>query len=147
MAYWTNLINAWNSGTQPPAGVKGTALTGGMTTAQKLAAVNAWTVVGPAVPMIIPPAAILNACAVADLQALTTTQLQLLQLLLSGTQVDASAGTTLRAAIVAIFTGKPSLTSLAALATLYDAPQIPWWPANGYTSAISPGDAANAGLS
>ena len=46
MAWYTALINAWNGATQPPAGVTGTALTGGMSTAQKLAAVNAWTVVG-----------------------------------------------------------------------------------------------------
>ena len=41
------LIAAWNSATQPPTGVTGTALTSGMTTAQKLAAVNGWTVPGP----------------------------------------------------------------------------------------------------
>jgi hypothetical protein len=44
MAYYTALINAWNGGTQPPTGVVGTALNGGMTTAQKIAAVNGWTV-------------------------------------------------------------------------------------------------------
>ena len=44
MAYYTALITAWNAGTVP-GGVTGSALTG--TTAQKLAAVNAWTVSGP----------------------------------------------------------------------------------------------------
>ncbi len=97
-AYYTPLINAWNSVTQPPTGVTGAALTGGMSTTQKMAAVNAWTVLAPAVPMIVTPAQILNACTASDLAGLTTTQLQLLQLLLSGSQVDASNGTTLRAA-------------------------------------------------
>jgi hypothetical protein len=46
MAYYTALINAWNSATQPPPGVNGTPLTGGMTTAQKIAVVNGWTVTG-----------------------------------------------------------------------------------------------------
>src|SRR5271166_6015376 len=44
MAYYTALIAAWNGATQPPTGVVGTAITGGMTTAQKIAAVNGWTV-------------------------------------------------------------------------------------------------------
>lgn len=46
MAYYTALITAWNGVTQPPTGVVGTAITGGMTTAQKMAAVNGWTVTG-----------------------------------------------------------------------------------------------------
>lgn len=50
MAYYDALIAAWNGATQPPAGVTGAALTG-LTTAQKLAAVNGWTVVGPNVPI------------------------------------------------------------------------------------------------
>ena len=43
MGTYTALAAAWNSSTQPPTGVTGTALTG-LTTAQKIAAVNAWTV-------------------------------------------------------------------------------------------------------
>lgn len=46
MAYYDALIAAWNGATQPPAGVTGTAITGGMTTDQKIAAVNSWTVTG-----------------------------------------------------------------------------------------------------
>jgi hypothetical protein len=45
MSYYTALINAWNSATQPPSGVTGTGLTG-LTTAQKLVAINGWTVTG-----------------------------------------------------------------------------------------------------
>jgi hypothetical protein len=47
MAYYDALVTAWNNATQPPPGITGTGLTGGMTTAQKLAAVNGWTVAGP----------------------------------------------------------------------------------------------------
>jgi hypothetical protein len=47
MAYYDALIAAWNGATQPPTGVTGTALTSQMTTAQKIAAVNTWTVPGP----------------------------------------------------------------------------------------------------
>jgi hypothetical protein len=43
MAYYTALIAAWNSATQPPTGVTGTGLTG-LTTANKLIAINGWTV-------------------------------------------------------------------------------------------------------
>jgi hypothetical protein len=46
MGYYTALMDAWNGATQPPAGVTGTGLTGEMTTAQKIAAVNGWTIVG-----------------------------------------------------------------------------------------------------
>jgi len=42
MAYYTALIAGWNGNT-PPSGVVGTALTG-LTTAQKIAAINGWTV-------------------------------------------------------------------------------------------------------
>src|SRR5882724_7203503 len=142
MAYYDALKTAWNGATQPPTGVvAGTAITVGMTTQQKIDAVNSWMVVGASRPMIIPPSAILNACTQADLAALTTNQLQLLQLMLSGQSVDASNGTALRAVIIAIFNGKPSITSLSALAALYDSPHVPWWQfAGGLTSPVSKGD-------
>ena len=47
MAYYDALKTAWNGATQPPIGVTGTALAAGMTTQQKLDAVNGWTVPGP----------------------------------------------------------------------------------------------------
>jgi len=51
MAYYTALTTAWNnaslsSGATLPTSVSGSLLTG-LTTAQKLAAVNAWTIPGP----------------------------------------------------------------------------------------------------
>lgn len=47
MAYYDALIAAWNGATTIPAGVMGTAFVAGDTTAQKLAKINAWTVLGP----------------------------------------------------------------------------------------------------
>jgi hypothetical protein len=43
VAYYDALRAGWNSATQPPTGVVGTGLTGGMSTAQKIAAINSWT--------------------------------------------------------------------------------------------------------
>ena len=44
---YSNLIAAWNAPTTPPAGVTGASLAG-LATAAKIAAVNGWTVAGPA---------------------------------------------------------------------------------------------------
>ena len=75
MAYYTALITAWNSGTQPPTGVTGTGLNGGMTTAQKIAAVNGWTVTG-SIPssFFTTGAAILNCINWTELSNLTDAQ-------------------------------------------------------------------------
>ena len=67
MAYYTALIAAWNSGTQPPAGVTGTALTA-LTTAQKVAAVNGWKITVP-LPCIIPSYSIYNVIVPAEFTA------------------------------------------------------------------------------
>src|ERR1035437_4010513 len=84
------------------------------TTASKMAQVNALTVAMPQRAIFV-PSSILNACVAADLEALTVTQVALLQLLLAGTQVDASAGTAIRAVAQNIFSGKPTLTNLGTL--------------------------------
>ena len=148
MAYYTALQTAWNSATQPPTGVTGTALTG-LTTAQKLAAVNAWTVsTGVAVPAILTPSKIINAIVPTDLAALTTTQVTFLTLVLQGSTVDASQGTTVRAAVQNIFAGKTqTLSQLAALVAPFDNPSVSWWSANGYPRPFDLGDVAAAGLS
>ncbi len=91
MAYYTALITAWNSATQPTTGVTGTALTG-LTTANKLIAINGWTVVVPQ-QAIFAPSQILNACVATDLEGLTAMQIALFALLLAGTEINASAGT------------------------------------------------------
>jgi hypothetical protein len=129
MAYYTALIAAWNSGTQPPAGVTGTALTG-LTTANKIIAVNGWTIPATAQKAILTPSSILNAIVFADLAALTQLQVTQLTLLLQGSQVDASVGTSIRAGIQALFAGKTqTLNNLAALVAPFDNPTQPWWKA------------------
>jgi hypothetical protein len=145
MAYYTNLINAWNNVTQPPPGVTGTALTA-LSTANKLVAINAWTVVGAARPAVLTPSQILNAIVFADLVSLTQLQISQLTLLLAGSAIDASPGTSIRLGIQALFAGKATtLANLGALVAPHDAPPVLWWQANGYTSPINAADLAAAG--
>lgn len=147
MAYYDLLIAAWNNPTQPPPGVTGQALTG-LTTAQKIAAVNAWTVAGTPAKAILSPSSILNAIVFADLAALTQLQVSQLNLLLAGSSVDASAGTTIRLGIQQLFAGKTqTLINLGALVAPFDSPTVLWWQANGYPSPFHLTDATNAGLS
>lgn len=150
MAHFDALVAAWNSSTQPPSGVTGTALTGAMTTMQKVAAVNGWTVANPQ-PAVLNVTAVLNAIASADFLVLTSTQLAQMQLLLmSGTNgtVNASPGTTVRAVFQSIFAGKATtLASLAALVSPYDNASQPWTVANGYGEGINTTDAQLAGVS
>jgi len=141
VAYYDALVSRWAT------------LTPG-TTAQKLAQINSLTVTLPAKPAILAPSAILNACVFADLAALTALQLQQLTALLSGSTVDASAGTNIRLGIQTLFSGKTTtLNQLAALVAPYDSPTCPWWQATvaqgggGLSSAVSQGDLTAAGLS
>ena len=148
MAYYTNLIAAWNNATQPPPGVTGTALTA-LSTANKIAAINAWTITGTPQKAVLSPSAVINAIVASDLASLTTAQVSLLTLLLQGSSIDASVGTTIRAAAQAIFAGKTAtLTALGALVAPFDAPQIPWWSAptgGALTSPVGLPDLAAAG--
>ncbi|HZT90279.1 MAG TPA: hypothetical protein VFA12_20230 [Stellaceae bacterium] len=50
---YTALKTAWNSSTQPPSGVTGTALIGSMTNQQKADAINGWVVAGSKVDVPI----------------------------------------------------------------------------------------------
>lgn len=134
MAYYDALITKW--ATLSPG-----------TTAQKLAVLNAITVAkGSANPAILTPSQIVNACVPADIASLTTAQVTLLTLLLQGSAVDASAGTTVRAGVIAIFTGKvTTLSQLAALVAPFDNPTIPWWQSAGLSGQVSLADLAAAG--
>lgn len=116
MAYYDALVAKWPT------------LTPG-TTAQKLAQLNALTVAtGAPARCILTPSQIINACLPADLATLTTAQVTLLTLLLAGSQVDASQGTTVRAGVQAIFAGKAqTLAQLGALVAPFDTPIVPWW--------------------
>lgn len=156
MAYYDALITAWNNaskatGATLPAGVTGSLLTG-LTTAQKVTAINGWTMVTPQ-KAILTPSGILNAIVPADLAGLTTAQVTLLTLCLQGSTVDASSGTTIRAAVQAIFSGKTTtLQNLAALVSPYDNATTPWWQiavasgGGGLTSPVGVGDLAATGL-
>lgn len=153
MAYYDALTAAWNSGTQPPAAVTGTALTGGMTTQQKINAVNGWTTAGAAVPMIVPTYRIYNLIVPSEFGALQAANQQLVRDILSMGTVDASPGTSVRTRMVAIFpNGTTTFANLAALAATYDSPTTNWAAKNGYpvradgTGNLNLSDAANAGL-
>jgi hypothetical protein len=148
MAYYDALIAAWNGAQQPPAGVTGIALTGGMTTQQKLDAVNAWTVAGPASQMIIPTYIIYNAIDPTEFSNAGATNQQLIRDILSMGTVDVSLGTNVRNRLLAIFgAGTQTRTKLSAAAASYDATPVPWWRANGYSSPFNlTGDIKKAGL-
>ena len=150
------LISAWNAasaatGAVLPANVTGSLLTG-MTTDQKIAAVNAWTLPNPQ-PANVAPTSIINACQTADVSALTTAQTTLFTLLLQGQSVDASVNTTVRNSLEAIFAGKTqTLAQLNALFAPYDNATEAWvtTPAAnggaGLTGTVSSNDTAAAGL-
>lgn len=147
MAYYDALIAAWNSATQPPAGVTGTALTG-LSTADKLTAINGWTVSGsiPAT-ILVTGAQVANCINWAEFAALTAQQQSNLLalcnqpgLLLSG---SAQLSHLLPGMLLAYFSvSGPTIAALSALAAT--TPQ-PWWRANSYTSPIDLGDLAAAG--
>jgi hypothetical protein len=139
MAYYDALIAKWGT------------LTG--TTAQKLTAVNALTVAAPQ-KVMLSPSMIINACVFSDLAGLTQLQVSQLALLLSGSTIDASVGTSIRSGIQALFAGKTqTLANLAALVAPYDNATIPWWQATvaqgggGLSSLVSQGDLTAAGIS
>ena len=139
MGYYDALILKWptlNSGT----------------TQQKLAQINSLTVAGPAQKALLTPSSILNAIVFADLASLTQLQVTQLTLLLQGDLVDASPGTSIRAGIQALFSGKTTtLANLGALVASYDSPQIPWATApvasggGGLVAMVQPSDLAAAG--
>lgn len=146
MVDYTVLIAAWNSGTQPPIGITGQALTG-LTTANKLAAVLAWTTTGAAVPMIIPTYKIYNVIDTSEFNALSTANQQLARDIMAMGTVDASAGTSVRTRMLALFgAGTATRTALTALAVPFDTPTVNWAQKNGYTG-ITMNDVAAAGLS
>src|SRR5690348_11439794 len=138
MAYYDALVAKWAT------------LTG--TTAQKLAAVNAATVNGAPLPMIVPTYQIYNAIVGSEFAALTAANQQLVRDILSMGSVDASPGTQVRARIVAIFPNTTqTFANLSAIAAAYDTPQIPWWQATvaqgggGLTSPVNGNDLVAAG--
>lgn len=140
MAYYDALITKW--GTLTPG-----------TTAAKLAQINAMTVTGAAIPMIIPTYKIYNLIDATEFGALTAANQQLVRDILGMGTVDGSPGTSVRARMVAIFTNAAGATrvALAALAATYDSPSIPWWKGTiaqgggALNGPVAPSDLVQAG--
>lgn len=106
MAYYDALIAAWNNPTQPPSGVTGMGLTG-LTTNNKLIAINAWTVTG-SVPTNFPVtgAQIFDAINWPDFTALSAAnQLIVWNIILTanGSPVIAGPGLTVSTAITTVW--------------------------------------------
>lgn len=146
--YYTALINVWST-TTLPANTSGTPLSGAMTTAQKLAAVNGWIVTGVVPTSIsITGVQLANCINWTEFAALTPAQQQnlLLLCLQTGSLLGGTANTThlLVGMILAYFTNASGPTILALTALAQGAMQ-PWWQANGYASPFNTNDLASAG--
>ena len=156
MAYYDALIAAWNSVTQPPTGVTGTALTSGMSTPQKIAAVNGWTVTG-AIPSVIyvSGAQLLNCINWTEFAALTATQqANLLALCQVPGQLLGGSGNTafiVDGMFLAYFSH--SGATIIALTALATSMAQPWWQVavasggGGLNNPVTAADCAAAGLS
>jgi hypothetical protein len=161
---YSALITAWHDATQPPTGVTGTGLTGSMTTAQKIVAVNGWTVPGPNIDVPVssvvgylslngklsglikyaasPPATeagIAGAELVAVINCPNAPNFQTSQ---SGAY---SAVSGLLTALAGDSNSNISSTDATALLAL-SATLIPWWQTAGLSSPISTADTTTAGL-
>jgi hypothetical protein len=115
MAYYDALIAAWAT-TVVPAGYNGTPLNVGMTTAQKLAAVNGWkkATAASATTLILPSWQVYDAIDSTEYNALTDTQRQEILSILGMGQVNAQGHA--RTRFLAIFpAGTQTRTNLAAL--------------------------------
>lgn len=152
MAYYDALIAAWNSATQPPAGVTGSGLQAGDTTSQKIAKINGWTVAN-AQKALVTGSQILNCCVPADINALTSAQVQIMTMYMLDQTIDVSSGSLIRSALNSLFaTHTTTLNNLAALYAQYDNVTWTWCQANGYPFVnstlgnLSVSDAHNAGL-
>ncbi len=155
MAYYTALIAAWNNVTQPPPGVTGTGLTGGMTTAQKIDAVNGWTVTG-AIPtsVFFSGPQLLNSINYAEFKALTSAQQQNILLLCSasptGGLLGGSANTSLLPVGMIIDYFPLAGVTIANLTALAKGFTQPWWQAatgGALNGPVSLSDTTAAGLS
>lgn len=151
MAYnYSALVTAWNGATQPPTGVVGTPLTGGMTTVQKLAALNAWTVTGVAPStFFITGIQIANCVKYSEFKALTAQQQSNLLALFnqqSGMIGGSAQVAQLAAGMILDYFGAGSAT-VAALTALAQGVVQPWWQFAGYGGPMSLTDTGLAGLS
>lgn len=140
MAYYDALVAKW--ATLAPG-----------TTAAKLAQINALTVTGAAIPMIVPSYEIYECIDAAEFTALSAANQTLVRDIVGMGTVNGSPGTKTRARMVALFTNAsgPTRLALAALAAKYDTPQIPWATApvalngGGLGAMVAPSDLVQAG--
>lgn len=152
MAYYTALITAWNGATQPPAGVTGTGLSSGMTTGQKLATLNAWTVTG-SVPtnFTVTGSQLLNCVNYTEFKALAATQQSnLLALCNNPGPILGGSGNVSHIGpgmIVDYFPPSSSGPTIQALIALAQATVNPWYIVNGYPGPLNNQDLTGAGLS
>ena len=163
MAYYDTLIAAWNS-TTLPAGVTGTPLSASMTTAQKLAAINSWTVVGPYqdvtpssvvayLALNVKLAGLINYAKSPPATAAGIAASELIALLGMGTNAPSfamsnpSVFTTISTMLNAVAADPNSGLASADVANLLAlaATTMPWWQHAGYTSAFNSNDLAAAG--
>jgi hypothetical protein len=145
MAYYDVFVAAWNAGGLP-VGASGTPITGGMTTPQKMAALNGWTIV-VAQPTIIETYKIFNALDPAEFDALSAALKTRVRDILGMGVVDASPGTHAHTVLLAAFgAATVSRAALAAVANTFKT-VTPWWQANGYYRAFDLGDCLAAGVS
>ena len=122
------------------------------TTDQKLAAINSLMVTLPPMKAIVTPSQIINACEYKALVNVTAKNPQQLSVLLAGSNVDVSVGSTIRQGLQTLFAGySTTLNNLSALFKPFDAPQAPWWQTpiaqggGGLSKPVSSTDLVNAG--
>jgi len=157
MSDYAALIAAWNSTIQPPAGVTGTGLSTSMTTAQKLAALDSWTITGVIPTTIMTSgAAIVNCIEWSEFNALTAAQqTNILQLCaIAGSADVLLAGSTnaalLTDGMVVAYFSSTTITR-ANMIALAQASVTPWWRAStangggGLSSPVSGSDLVAAG--
>lgn len=145
MSYYTALISAWNTGTVP-SNYTGTALTG-LTTANKLVAINGWTTTGVApVAFQITGSQIASCINYAEFKALTAQQQSnVLGLCQIGSLTGGSAETALLVDGMFIDYFGPSSQTIIALTALAQGTVTYWWQNNGYTGPFSQADLTAAG--
>jgi hypothetical protein len=147
MAYYTALTSAWAAGTVP-GGYVGTALTG-LTTANKLIAINGWTITG-AIPtnFYVTGNQLLNCINWTEFAALTAAQQSNLLALcnVQGTLLGGStnAGVIIDGMFLAYFTNTSGATRTA-LTALAQGAVTTWWQNNSYGGPIGANDLIAAG--
>lgn len=154
MAYYDNLIAAWNSATQPPTGVTGAPLTPTMPPPQRVATINAWTITG-AIPATIFVTAdqVFNCIDFGEFNALTQVKQTnvLAMLAVNGQLLGGSANVShlLPGMLVNYFPpGGVTITALTALAksATQSWAQVNGYPYSGLTGLLNGNDLVAAGL-